>query len=105
MRTFFGRKFKKYIFLSFLPYFYIGSTYYALYFKNTYIPAVHPSRHELQLQFCFPFIMLTLVTAQVTGISVKSWIIVEIAGSSTKGTKNRKANTETIHSVPKINEV
>ena len=49
--------------------------------------------------------MLTLVTAQVTGISVKSWIIVEIAGSSTKGTKNRKANTETIHSVPKINEV
>ena len=104
MRPFLGRKFKKEINISivFYPNFYIYTT---LYFKNTYIPAVHPSRHELQLQFCFPFIMLTLVTAQVTGISVKSWIIVEIAGSSTKGTKNRKANTETIHRVPKINEV
>ena len=71
----------------------------------SHIPAVHPSRHELHEQFVFPFNILTLVTAQVAGISVKSWIIVEIAGSSTKGIKNRNANTETIHSVPKTNEV
>ena len=67
--------------------------------------AVHPSRHELQRQLDFPWLTDTLVTLQVTGSSVKSWVKVEMAGSSTKGTRNKNANTLTIHRVPVMKNV
>ena len=67
--------------------------------------AVQPSRHELQRQLDFPWLTDTLVTLQVTGSSVKSWVKVEMAGSSTKGTRNRNANTLTIHRVPVMKNV
>ena len=67
--------------------------------------AVHPSRQLLHLQLDFPWFIATFDTLQVTGSSLKSWVIVEIAGSRTKGTKNKKANTLTMHKVPKVKEV
>ena len=45
------------------------------------------------------------VTLHVTGLSTNSCIRVEMAGSSTKGTKKRNAKMLTIHNVPRTRDV
>ena len=45
------------------------------------------------------------ITLQVTGLSTNSCINVEMAGSKTNGTKNRKANMLTMHNVPRTRDV
>lgn len=58
--------------------------------------AVQPSLQLLQLHWLLPFLMVMLLTLQTTGSSVNSCMMVEIAGSSTKGTRKRKAKIQTM---------
>ena len=59
-----------------------------------------PSRHELHWHFDFPDFTATLDTLQVTGTSTNLWSNDDIAGSRTKGTKNKNAKALTMHTVP-----
>ena len=59
-----------------------------------------PSRHELHRHCDFPDLTAMLDTLQVTGSSTKLWSNVDIAGSRTKGTRNKNAKALTMHTVP-----
>ena len=58
--------------------------------------AVQPSLQLLQLHWLLPFLMVMLLTLHTTGSSVNSCMMVEMAGSSTNGTRNRKAKMHTM---------
>ena len=49
--------------------------------------------------------MSTWLTLQVTGLSTNLCSSVDTAGSSTKGTRKRKANIQMIQVVPRMREV
>ncbi len=63
--------------------------------------AVHPSLQLLHVQLLFPFLMAMELTLHMTGSSTNSCISVEIAGSSTNGTRKRNAKMHTMHAVPR----
>ena len=92
--------------------------------KHLNMSAVHPSLQLLHVQLLLPVLTAIEFTLQTTGCSTNLMVLrlnisilienamiltlcmsVEMAGSSTKGTRKRKAKMQTIQRVPRTSEM